>query len=223
VASSSEESSLPENQPLRANPEVCTLQCIDDPLTEEVECLSSCDHELVWVGYEISTEIPDEPVYGDMYIVIDENDDLFHSLFVFVVSTDLNAAGEEIVVSGWEEVLVPIGETDGYDFFYDAESGQLFVLELLETGGPGPLPEEEVVLGELTREEFVLALEEILIYSAIFMLPFTILVFTVGAKLNEASSEIDPNPEVIIENKESRKKAAVRTRAIGVTRLRVRK
>jgi hypothetical protein len=158
-----------------------------------------------------------------MYIVIDENDDLFHSLFVFVVSTDLNAAGEEIVVSGWEEVQAPIGETDGYDFFYDSESGQLFLLELHETGGPGPLPEEEVVLGELTREEFVLALEEILIYSAIFMLPFTILVFTVGAKLNEASSEIDPNPEVIIENKESRKKAAVRTRAIGVTRLRVRK
>jgi hypothetical protein len=54
------------------------------------------------------------------------------------------------------------------------------------------------------------------------MLPFTILVFTVGAKLNEASSEIDPNPEVIIENKEAKKQAA-KTRAIGVTRLRVRK
>lgn len=204
-------SSLPESQPLR-QADVCTRQCIDDPATEENECLSACDFELTWVGYDISTEIPAEPVHGDMYIVIDENDDLFHSVFVFVVSTDLNENGEEIIVSEWVEVIVPIGQTEGYDFYYDPQLGQIFILELIETGGIDPLPEEEFVAG----------LEEILIYSAIFMLPFTILVFSLGSKLNESSSEIDPNPEVIIENRQS-KKHAVRTRAIGVTRLRVRK
>jgi hypothetical protein len=219
----SQDSSLPESQPLRqANGEVCTLQCIDDPATEEFECLSACDFSVEWIGYDIPTDAAADPVHGDMYIVIDSNDDLFYSVFVFVVSTDLNEAGEEIVVSEWVEVIVPIGQTEGYDFYYDVELGQIFILELVETGGPGPLPEEEIVIGELTREEFVVALEEILIYSAIFMLPLTILVFSLGGKFNEATSEIEP-VEIVTEEQKQSKKLAAKTRAIGVTRLRVRK
>lgn len=219
----SQDSSLPESQPLRqANGEVCTRQCIDDPATEEFECLSACDFSVEWIGYDIPTDAAADPVHGDMYIVIDSNDDLFYSVFVFVVSTDLNEAGEEVVVSEWVEVIVPIGQTEGYDFYYDVDLGQIFILELVQTGGPDPLPEEEIVIGELTREEFVVALEEILIYSAIFMLPLTILVFSLGGKFNEATSEIEP-VEIVTEEQKQSKKLAAKTRAIGVTRLRVRK
>jgi hypothetical protein len=182
----------------------------------------ACGWELVVSETEVLVLSIDEelPVNVDFFISAESllDDDLFATLLAFNVES-----------SEWEEIQVPLSAPEVIEhesFWFDQESGIIFYaqwVDIWETGGPGPLPEEEVVLGELTREEFVLALEEILIYSAIFMLPFTILVFTVGAKLNEASSEIDPNPEVIIENKESRKKAAVRTRAIGVTRLRVRK
>ena len=192
ITSSQEGSSLPETQPLRqANGDiVCTLECIDDPLTEEVECLSSCEFETAWVGYDISTEMPAEPVHGDAYIVIDNDDDLFHSMFVFVVSTDLNENGEEIIVSEWVEVFVPIGQTEGYDLYYDPQLGQLFLLELIEIGGVDPLPEEESPTAEEIAEA-IGELEKFIIEGAIVMLPITILLFVLNSKLSENETEVE--------------------------------
>jgi hypothetical protein len=191
---------------------------------ETVRCLAitpECGWEIVVIETEILVISIDEelPAGVEFFISAESllDDDLFATLLVFNIDS-----------AEWEEIQVPLSAPEIIEhesFWFDQELGIIFYAELVDvwqTGGPDPIPEEEIVLGEMTRDEFVLALEEILIYSAIFMLPFTILVFTVGAKLNEASSEIDPNPEVIIENKEAKKQAA-KTRTIGVTRLRVRK
>jgi hypothetical protein len=62
-----------------------------------------------------------------------------------------------------------------------------------------PIPEEETVIDEeeyvflpsiTSREEFVTALESLLVYSAIIMLPFTILAFSIGKRLGSYSEEV---------------------------------
>jgi hypothetical protein len=78
--------------------------------------------------------------------------------------------------------------------------------------------EEEIVISTLTREEFGNVLEEALIYSALFMLPFTILVFTLGSKYNSSVKEVK------VEEKPAETKVEeIKLKPVGVTRLRVRK
>jgi hypothetical protein len=104
-----------------------------------------------------------------------------------------------------------------------------------ETGGVDPLPEEEIELTYLTREEFVSALESILVYSALFMLPFTILVFSFGAKLAsyskpetaEVVEEVveTPTNKVSLSEKKNKKEVEKKSKqiSIGLTGLRVKK
>jgi outer membrane biosynthesis protein TonB len=92
--------------------------------------------------------------------------------------------------------------------------------------------EEEVILLPLitNREEFVTALETLLVYSAIIMLPFTLLAFSIGKKLGSYSAEpvVTQTSEEKAKAKLTDKKAKVdkklaSIKSIGVTGIKIKK
>jgi len=152
------------------------------------------------------------------------------------VSSEETSSSEEVPAS--EPLRMNSGSEESSEEIVDEETSSedevtCLALECEEETPVDPIPEEEVVLEltSLTREEFVSALESILIYSALVMLPFTILVFSLSSKLNDYSKE-EVADEVVAEEvpvsepkekKEKQSSKKIKEESIGLTGLKVRK
>jgi hypothetical protein len=177
-----------------------------------------------------------EPVIGDMYILVDDNDDLFYSLFVYEElatpgvceddpSTEEDACPVQTALT-WVEYQVSIVEPVEFtedSFWYNVETGELFTAILVQA-----IPEPSIVLGPLTREEFFDQLETLLVYSVIVMVPFTFLVFSFSKKYQEAVSSpktaaSGKEKDKIVKQKAKVDKKLAKIQSIGVTGIQIKK
>jgi hypothetical protein len=177
-----------------------------------------------------------EPVVGDKYILIDDNDDLFYSLFIY---EELATPGvceddpltEEIecpvqTVLAWVEYQVSIVEPVEFledSIWYNAETGELFTAILTQS-----TPEPSIILGPLSREEFVDQLETLLIYSVIGMVPFSVMVFSFSRRYQEAVSSpkqavAGKQKDKIVKQKAKVDKQLAKIQSIGVTGIQIKK
>jgi hypothetical protein len=212
---------------------------------EPVTCLAitpECGWEyIVQSGPVLSyTETPVfevEPVEGDMYVLVDDNDDLFYSLFIYEELATPGACEDDpqtdedecpvVTTFGWVEYQVSLVEPeellDG-SFWYDVEAQELFVVFLVQQD----YSFSPIVLEPLTREEFFDQLETLLVYSVIVMVPFTFLVFSFSKKYQQATSSpkttvSEKQKDKIVKEKAKVDKKLAKIQSIGVTGIQIKK
>jgi hypothetical protein len=198
---------------------------------DEVTCLAitpECGWEFSLQSEPVQsyTETPIfevEPVIGDMYILVDDNDDLFYSLFVYeelatpgVCEDDPQTDEDEcpvIATFGWVEYQVSIVEPVEFtedSVWYNVETGELFTAILVQS-----ISEPSIVLGPLTREEFVIALETLLVYSSVVMVPYTFLAFSIGSRFSTSIAK----EKSVGSKKEPKQNVKSSAKTVGLTNI----
>jgi hypothetical protein len=183
-------------------------EVVDSSLTEESSSSEEVSSEVV----DSSEELSSEEVTSSSEDSITSEETTSEE----VTSSEDSSSSEEL----------PSSEPAGRRFSNPVEEDEDEVVCLaLECEEETPVLE----LTALTREEFVSALESILVYSALGMLPFTILVFTISSKLSDYSKEEETEEVVeeettVLEPKEKKQSSKkVKEESIGLTGLKIRK
>lgn len=180
------------------------------------------EFELVWEGEVLP--VADFPVEDlEMFVSessINDRDTLVTVHYVVWSSEEVvDEEGNLIVIDriDWESFVVSIFEPIEFvegDMWFEVESSTLFVAFLQEVI---PVVEEPISLTiqPLTEEEFIDGLETILVYSLIGMVPYTFVVFSLGAAFNgQPASSSEPK---------SRNSKAKVEATFGLTGLKIKK